>query len=522
MVANLALVTGVVDEDLFAVMLVAVVLTTVAAPYLLAWAVPRAKSETERAEGRCDVRAPTHRSPDRSAATRRVSGGGTAPAAALAARRPCPTPVLPEQGIDLGVVGAPDRHAVQPLQVLEVPAGDLAQRPALVASERDDAPGRVARRRPGRARAHGPGVVVDSPCPIDPTSSCAAAGSAPGSKLPADGSVHARERATAAPGSRRRASRGRRWAAGGGRPRPGPCRRRPPRGQLVALARVRARSTPARRAGSRSISQAWLIRTILSTASGSRGDVGVVHAREALVGGLDDLAARPPGPPGGPCTGPGCSRPAHALRSLRDGARPAVTAAPRGDGRAARDGWLHRRQTNTCEPPLPMAPRCYPRSPRPPRASRCSAGGSSSRATALGTDAAQREQLAAWESAFAACGLPVAGLDAPKPRARFALAAPLAATIPGEAELLDVWLVERLPAWRVREALGGPPARRVAPRGRLRRLAGGGGAARAGGRVGLPGDVRARERGRATAGARPRAALLAPDRCRASGARATR
>jgi hypothetical protein len=28
-----------------------VVLTTVAAPYLLAWAVPRAKSETERAQG---------------------------------------------------------------------------------------------------------------------------------------------------------------------------------------------------------------------------------------------------------------------------------------------------------------------------------------------------------------------------------------------------------------------------------------------------------------------------------------
>jgi Kef-type K+ transport system membrane component KefB len=50
-VANLALVTGVVDDDLFAIILVAVVLTTVAAPYLLAWAVPRAKAETERAEG---------------------------------------------------------------------------------------------------------------------------------------------------------------------------------------------------------------------------------------------------------------------------------------------------------------------------------------------------------------------------------------------------------------------------------------------------------------------------------------
>lgn len=71
---------------------------------------------------------------------------------------------------------------------------------------------------------------------------------------------------------------------------------------------------------------------------------------------------------------------------------------------------------------------------------------------AAGTDSAQREQQASWESAFAGCGLPVAGLDAPKARARFAIGAPLASTIPGEAELLDVWLVERQPAWRVRQA----------------------------------------------------------------------
>jgi hypothetical protein len=68
-------------------------------------------------------------------------------------------------------------------------------------------------------------------------------------------------------------------------------------------------------------------------------------------------------------------------------------------------------------------------------------------------DAAQREQLAAWEAALVASGLPVAGLDAPRARPRFAPAAPLAAGIPGEAELLDIWLVERRPAWQVREAL---------------------------------------------------------------------
>jgi len=72
---------------------------------------------------------------------------------------------------------------------------------------------------------------------------------------------------------------------------------------------------------------------------------------------------------------------------------------------------------------------------------------------ALVDAAAQREATGAWEAAVAASGLPVAGLDLPRPRPRLALAAPLAPAIPGEAELLDVYLVERLPAWRVREAL---------------------------------------------------------------------
>ncbi|HEU0245302.1 MAG TPA: cation:proton antiporter [Candidatus Limnocylindrales bacterium] len=44
-VANLALVTGVVDASLFAAVLVAVVITTVVAPYLLAWAIPRVEAE---------------------------------------------------------------------------------------------------------------------------------------------------------------------------------------------------------------------------------------------------------------------------------------------------------------------------------------------------------------------------------------------------------------------------------------------------------------------------------------------
>jgi len=81
----------------------------------------------------------------------------------------------------------------------------------------------------------------------------------------------------------------------------------------------------------------------------------------------------------------------------------------------------------------------------------------------LDPDAGQREQLAAWEQALTRSELPLAGLDASPPKPRFAVAAPLSPSIPGEAELVDVWLVERLPAWRVREALGAsmPPAHRL-------------------------------------------------------------
>ena len=71
----------------------------------------------------------------------------------------------------------------------------------------------------------------------------------------------------------------------------------------------------------------------------------------------------------------------------------------------------------------------------------------------LEPDLVGRSQQAAWEEALVASGLPVAGLDGPRGRPRFAAAAPLAASIPGEAELLDVWLTERLPRWRVRDAL---------------------------------------------------------------------
>ena len=73
--------------------------------------------------------------------------------------------------------------------------------------------------------------------------------------------------------------------------------------------------------------------------------------------------------------------------------------------------------------------------------------------TPAGGDDARQARQAAWEQALRSCGLPVAGLDADPPRPRYAVAAPLSPSIAGEAELVDLWLTERLPRWRVREAL---------------------------------------------------------------------
>ncbi|HET7703836.1 MAG TPA: DUF2344 domain-containing protein [Candidatus Limnocylindrales bacterium] len=65
-----------------------------------------------------------------------------------------------------------------------------------------------------------------------------------------------------------------------------------------------------------------------------------------------------------------------------------------------------------------------------------------------------RAGLDAWQAALAASGLPVAGLEpGGTGRARISLAAPLAAPFSGEAELADLYLLERRLVWQVREAL---------------------------------------------------------------------
>jgi radical SAM-linked protein len=62
-----------------------------------------------------------------------------------------------------------------------------------------------------------------------------------------------------------------------------------------------------------------------------------------------------------------------------------------------------------------------------------------------------RDYITLWEAALAESKLPVATTDAG--RCRFAIGAPLPARTAGRAELADLLLTERVPAWRVREAI---------------------------------------------------------------------
>jgi uncharacterized protein DUF2344 len=69
-------------------------------------------------------------------------------------------------------------------------------------------------------------------------------------------------------------------------------------------------------------------------------------------------------------------------------------------------------------------------------------------------DLVGRAALDAWQDALVRSGLPVAGLEPNGAgRARIAFGAPLPAAARGEAELAEVWLVERIALSRFREAL---------------------------------------------------------------------
>lgn len=66
---------------------------------------------------------------------------------------------------------------------------------------------------------------------------------------------------------------------------------------------------------------------------------------------------------------------------------------------------------------------------------------------------AQRESATAWEAAVVEAGLPLAWTSSSPPRPRLSFGAPLPVGMAAESELVDLVLVERWPAWRLREAL---------------------------------------------------------------------
>ncbi len=103
----------------------------------------------------------------------------------------------------------------------------------------------------------------------------------------------------------------------------------------------------------------------------------------------------------------------------------------------------------------PTEPRAAPESapPPPPEARQRWRLTFSRRPAGEGETPSGRDYISLWEAALAESGLPVATNDAG--RYRFALAAPLPARTSGSAELADLWLTERSPAWRVREGLEG-------------------------------------------------------------------
>jgi radical SAM-linked protein len=70
-----------------------------------------------------------------------------------------------------------------------------------------------------------------------------------------------------------------------------------------------------------------------------------------------------------------------------------------------------------------------------------------------GPPAAQRDVVDAWTAAFESAGLPVAHTEGDRPRPRISFGAPLPVGMAAERELIDIVLLERWPAWRVREAL---------------------------------------------------------------------
>jgi radical SAM-linked protein len=71
----------------------------------------------------------------------------------------------------------------------------------------------------------------------------------------------------------------------------------------------------------------------------------------------------------------------------------------------------------------------------------------------MASDRVGRSLLDDWHDALRMSALPIAVQDGEEARPKLAFAAPLPAAARGEAELADLWLVERVPLWRLRESL---------------------------------------------------------------------
>ena len=203
------------------------------------------------------------------------------PAALAVARRGRrPPPDGSQQRVDLGLVGPADRNPVQPLQVLEISAGDLAQRPSGIAAEAEQGPRRVAGGGPAEPYPWAVPIVRGSYPPPALERPVVQSGEtrsvrSPGSvvRMPAIGhpgpcppELSRRGLPSPVPAAAPVAG-----PAAGGRGRvvrTSACASAAVTWAEVAASRTRARSTAARRIGSRSISQAWLISTIRPCASG--------------------------------------------------------------------------------------------------------------------------------------------------------------------------------------------------------------------------------------------------------------
>ena len=219
--------------------------------------------------------------PARADAGAGASGGGRGPAGQSASPSAERAPARRAQdAVDLVAIGPADRHPVEPLDVLEVLPGDLAQRPAGVAAEVEDAPRRPAGRRTGAPWPSAARIDSSKPPPCDDRPEVQSRDTNSGGGGSRAGPASRRPSRCESPGA----------ADAGALAPPTRRRARPPVAARSAAAAARSRSVehrPLRRVADelpRRIDRRHPGRSV-----GRRGEVRVVLARQPPVCGLDDL-----------------------------------------------------------------------------------------------------------------------------------------------------------------------------------------------------------------------------------------